>query len=669
MTTKRHITPTRPRRTFSTAVIMCSLRRALRPFLRQPDARFKALLQIPDGLNAESNLFQMAIMELMESEALYDEYGNERLYIACLDDIPILNSLRKVFAAKRTVLHCRNLDELDSGVRLIADVEIILEPPRPAHFLAAARDVGLKGMTKEDAEYLAGIEFSKVRMAVNENRTMRSAIGRLRRADAAQMARDNVLSPENVLLPQPGKEGKTLHEVNGYGEAAEWGIRLAEDLAAWRAGKIEWIDVDRGAVLYGRPGTGKTTYGRILAATCGVPIIETSSARWQAKGHLGDMLKAMRAAFEQARKTAPCVLFIDEFDAFGDRSSDTAGDNLDYKRQVINGLLECLDPPGGRSGVVVVAATNFPDVIDPALLRPGRLERLIGIPLPDAAARVAILRQHLRGVDAPNDLRQFEEMSVGYTGADIELVARDARRRVRKEERRLEENDLLAALQPSRTLSDLELRRVAIHEAGHAIVTLVASPDELLWVVIKRRVPLGHAPGTLGHVEYRRRQSVWETEESLMARIGLHMAGIAAERVVFGHHSTSGGGARDSDLCIATDLATGIERYYGFGRNLGLDMESALGALEGPRARDPRLWNAVDSRLKTSLDTTEAVLRDYRTELDQLADLLVEKGQVSALEVRKLVSARLGDPVSTSTRNETPGQRSLSEQTMLEIGR
>ena len=188
-------------------------------------------------------------------------------------------------------------------------------------------------------------------------------------------------------------------------------------------------------------------------------------------GHLGDMLKAMRKTFEAANKKAPCILFLDEIDAFGDRSSDSAGDNLDYKRQVINALLECLDPPGGRPGVVVVAATNFPEVIDPALLRPGRLERLIAIPLPDGAAREAILRQHLRGLPAPDDLRQFREMSAGYAGANIELVAREARRRVRREGRALEEKDLLDALPPSRMLSNAELRRVAIHEAGHAIVT------------------------------------------------------------------------------------------------------------------------------------------------------------------------------------------------------
>lgn len=634
MISKRPILPSYRKPSFPTAVVMCSVRKALRPFLNHPDIRFKALLQMPSGFNADSIFFQLAVNELMEPEGHYDEYGNDRLFIARLDEISIVNSLKKIFEAKRTVLLCSDLEALDADVRLIADVEIVLERPTAAHYIAAAKQIGLKDMTRAHALYLAGLDFGKVKMAVNEYRSLPSAIGRLKRAEAVEAAKKEP-SP-----PQLKRTDRTLHEVSGYGDAASWGIQLAEDLAAWQAGKIDWQDVDRGVVLCGRPGTGKTTYGRILATTCGVPIIETSSARWQAKGHLGDMLKAMRSAFEQANKQAPCILFIDEFDAFGDRGSDTAGDNFDYKRQVINALLECLDPPGGRPGVVVVAATNFPEAIDPALLRPGRLERLIGIPLPDGSAREAILRQHLRGLAAPDDLRQFREMSAGYAGANIELIAREARRRVRREGRALVEADLLEALPPSRMLSDVELRRVAIHEAGHALVTLVASMDELLWVVINRRVPLDDTGSTLGHVEYRRRQSVCETEDSLMARIGIQMGGIAAERVVFGHHSTSGGGGLNSDLRIATDLATTIERQFGFGASLVLDVGSGQRALEGLRARDPELWRAVDRRLRSSLEKTEAILVEYREELDVLATMLMDRGSVSGAEVRELLSAR-----------------------------
>ncbi len=632
---------------FATCVLMCAVRDALRPFLGR-SAGFKALLQMPPGLKSEGMLYYLAVTELFEPEDLYDDLGAPRLFVARLDEISIVGSLKKVFEAHRTILLCHDLDELDADVKLILDFEVVLDTPKASHFLAAARMTGMKDMTRADAEYLASLDFGKVKMAVNGHRTLRSAIGRLRRATEAK--REKVVSEKKT-----GKSEKTLHEMSGYGDAATWGLRLAEDLASWKTGEIEWEDVDRGAVLYGRPGTGKTTYGRILAATCGIPIIEASYARWQAAGHLGDMLKAMRKCFELARKKAPCLLFIDEFDAFGDRNSSTAGDNADYKRQVINGLLECLDPPEGREGVIVVAATNFPDLIDPALLRPGRLERLIGIPLPDGAARISILRQHLRGLAAPPDMREFEQMSAGLGGADLALVAREVRRTVRREGRPLSEDDLLGALPPSRPLSKDELRRVAIHEAGHALVTLLANPDDLVSVAISMQVPLDDRGSSLGHVEVRRSQSVIETEESLSARIDIHLAGIAAERVVFGHHSTSGGGALTADLRLATELATSIERFFGFGDHLVLDMGTGPAALETLRSRDPGLWKAVDGRLRAALERTEQILQARKADLVTLADALMEKGRVSGAEARKLLQPSLATTADIRPSKESPG--------------
>ncbi len=641
------------KKTFSTAVAMCAIRSALRPFLTRPDVSFTALLETPEDI--DSLFYHQAAGDLLGKDQLYDEFGNDLISIVRGDELAIVNALGKILDAKRCVILTENLEKLDADLRLVADIEVVLSRPSPAHLLSAARVIGLKGMTPQDAEYLADLEFRRVLLAVRGGRSLRSAISRLRRSE---LKAKSVADEETI---RPTKPNKTLHNMAGYGEAASWGLQLAEDIAAWQAGLIDWEDVDRGAVLFGKSGCGKTTYGRVLAETCGIPIIEASSASWQAMGHLGDMLKAMRRTFEIANKKAPCILFIDEFDSFGDRSSNTAGDNLDYKRQVINGLLECLDPPGGRPGVVVVAATNFPNVIDPALLRPGRLERRLGIPLPDENARVAILRQHLRGLAPPADLLQFVELTAGYTGADIEVVAREARRRVRKERRPLTERDLLEGLPPSRALSDIELRRVAIHEAGHAIVSQVVTTIEVQWVVINRRVQLGDGGNSLGHLEYKLQESVLETEESLALRIDAHLAGIAAERVVFGKHSTSGGGAHASDLRIATDLATRVERHFGFGANLVLDLGSGAEALESLRMRDPRLWRAVDLRLRASLKRTEAILREYRAELEQLTGWLVDKGRVSGTEVRKLVSARRGHPGDTNPAIESQTESQVAE--------
>jgi SpoVK/Ycf46/Vps4 family AAA+-type ATPase len=173
-----------------------------------------------------------------------------------------------------------------------------------------------------------------------------------------------------------------LEDLEGYGEAKEWGLDLARDLEDWRTGTISWEDVDKGVLLSGPPGTGKTMFARALAATCHVKLIATSYAKWQAKGYLNDFLKAMQKSFKEAKDAAPTILFIDELDAFGSRDG-AAGSNASYDIMAINGLLEELDGIEGREGVIVVAACNHPKMVDAAILRAGRLDRHVMISLPN----------------------------------------------------------------------------------------------------------------------------------------------------------------------------------------------------------------------------------------------------------------------------------------------
>ena len=198
--------------------------------------------------------------------------------------------------------------------------------------------------------------------------------------------------PREPLRPQ----GPLLKDLAGMASARAWGEELAQDLADYAAKRIPWSEVDKGALLHGEPGTGKTIFATALAATCKVPLIATSYAEWQRSkdGHLGDVLAAMHDDFKLAKKHAPCILFIDEIEAVSSRAA--GGSNHRWYAGIITALNEQLHGVLSREGVVVIAATNHPDRVDPALLRPGRLDTRIAIPMPNAEDLRGIVRFHLR---------------------------------------------------------------------------------------------------------------------------------------------------------------------------------------------------------------------------------------------------------------------------------
>jgi hypothetical protein len=186
-----------------------------------------------------------------------------------------------------------------------------------------------------------------------------------------------------------------VETLSGYGEARDWALDLKTDLQLWRDGGLAWSEMSTKLMLSGPPGTGKTTYARALCNTLQVPLLVTSVASWLEPGYLGDVLKRMSRAFELARENAPVILFIDEIDNIGSRFGGKREQHDDYWRSLINRLLELLDGTSKTEGVVVIAATNLPEKIDPALLRSGRLEKHVAIPMPDTEGLVGILTQHL----------------------------------------------------------------------------------------------------------------------------------------------------------------------------------------------------------------------------------------------------------------------------------
>lgn len=222
----------------------------------------------------------------------------------------------------------------------------------------------------------------------------RSRISKAGRGDPGSGS--EIIQPIPVTETDADRLVPRVENLTGYGEAKDWALGLKEDIALWRTGNLAWADMSTKLLLSGPPGTGKTTFARALCNSLQVPLIATSVATWLEPGYLGDVLKRMSAAFAEAESLRPAILFIDELDGIGTRRQQ--GEFAEYTNSVINRGLELLDGATRSSGVIVVAATNHAQAIDPALRRSGRLERHIELPLPDTQALVGILRHHL-GVD------------------------------------------------------------------------------------------------------------------------------------------------------------------------------------------------------------------------------------------------------------------------------
>jgi AAA+ superfamily predicted ATPase len=547
------------------------------------------------------------------------------------------DSMRETLASHvRVFAIAGDPDAFPTVFRAAADA-IVTPDPVDARVLAGAVHAVFGRKPPDDlVEAALGLPLQTIGMLVKPGRSLGQVVRRLRRMKAGE-----TVAP---VTARERREHPGLDDLHGLGEAAEWGRSMARDFADYRAGRLAWIDMDRGILVSGPPGTGKTTFARALASTCMVPIHVHSLARWQARGHLDDLLKAMRAAFDEAKKDAPCILFIDEIDAFGDRET-FSGEHEQYCREVVAAFLECMDGAEGREGVVVVGATNLPDKIDAAIRRPGRLDRHVVIPLPDEEARKGILRHHLGG-DLPGaDLSDAAERLEGASGAVIEQVVRDARRRARAERRELAIEDVGGALPKRLRLADADFRRACIHEAGHAVIGTLLSlasgkvPTE---VRVFREVP---ADGTAGVTAYHRVGSVMRTRLAYLSEIVGFLAGLAAEELVLGSHTEGAGGSDRSDLHQATMLAAAMEASLGFGGNLAyLAPRDEANLTEWLRS-DPATRRAVNRTLAKCRERARTMLRRHREALVKLADLLEGGGRASFDEILEIVTgdAAAGD--------------------------
>ena len=448
------------------------------------------------------------------------------------------------------------------------------------------------------------------------------------------------------------KKGKvTFKDVAGCDEAKEELQEIVEFLKD--PGKFQKLGgkIPKGVLLYGMPGTGKTLLAKAVAGEAGVPFFSASGSEF-VEMFVGVGAARVRDLFEQAKKNAPAVIFVDELDAVGRHRFAGIGGGHDEREQTLNQILVELDGFESKEGVILVAATNRPDVLDPALLRPGRFDRHVNVPSPDKRGREAILRVHTKGVKLAEgvDLAVIARRTPGFVGADLaNLVNEAALLAARRDKKSVEESELEEAIdrvvagpqRKSRMISDKEKKVVAYHESGHTLVAkLLPGTDPVHKVSI---IPRGPALGYTLQLPIEDRYLTSRTE--ILNRLCVLLGGRCAEELVFQEITT---GASD-DLSKATAFAQRMVMEFGMSEKVGpityrKEEEVFLGRdiARGPGYSDSTA-QAIDSEIKRILQECQQKVRELlaanRKTLDALAGRLVEKEVLEAEEVDAILTA------------------------------
>jgi len=526
------------------------------------------------------------------------------------------------------------------SVRLADDViEIELDPDL---VVQAAAEMG-RIISADDAKLLIAMPWRHRRLALLSPRPVSESYDlhllALEAEAAAKVVGDLKKAEKDGKKDKAPKrivpDVRPLEDLHGYGDAKSWGLELARDIDDWRRGDIVWSDVDNGVLLSGPPGCGKTTYAAALAKSLDAHFVSGSYSTWlgTGDGHQGNLIIAMRAAFEDARLHAPSVILIDEIDNFVQRGSIGDGRADEWTRGVVNALLECMDGALEREGVVVVGATNDPSGIDAALRRAGRLDRHIGIKLPDAEARLAILAQHLGVAEDPGfGLKAFSRHTEGMSGADLERLARDARRLARRDGTVLKHQHVARAFPRRERRSDDDIRHIAAHEIGHAVVAAVLGA-RVHEVFVQREfdpaVSAQVAGAAIVQTRETRRDYQWH-----MDRVAHILGGMAAEQMVYGAHTDG----VIVDLAEATNMLTYVLSTVGMGESLGSDGHRDPAALVNARQFDPRLRQRVEDILQEQAVRARDILERNRPAFQELVERLAARCRLDGEEVHAAVA-------------------------------
>jgi cell division protease FtsH len=475
---------------------------------------------------------------------------------------------------------------------------------------------------------LSRLDFDALTACMPIGQTKAEAVRRLRVAIDRTVS-GPTFGPQSGSLRLP-----TLDKAIEYGAARMWGLDLAADFDDLRAGKINFSDIDRGAVWEGPPGSGKSTLAAIVAQACKVPLVASSVAELFAtsSGYLDGVIKAQRKVFAEAMAAAPCILFLDELNALPNPET-ISNRGRDWWMPVILDFFLLLDSAmSSRDGVVVIGATNRIEDIAPALLRPGRLERAIHIGAPVAEGLLNILRTHLGEDLAGEDLLPLARTgaSSGATAAIAMDWVRSARRVSRREGGRLSLEHLKAQIVPPDDRPYEDRYRIAVHEAGHAVAGLIME-QALVSVSILR------GARSEGQTTFEPLRTVMMDKRQIERMSVVLLAGHAAEEEILSA-SAGWGGSQDSDLALATRTLAAMHASFGLGE--GFVWQGPPDEAEFLLRRNPKLQEVVETDLKRLYGCAVELVRSHRRSITEVADRLLAQGS--------LMREQLGDiPLGT----------------------
>ena len=461
----------------------------------------------------------------------------------------------------------------------------------------------------------------------------------------------------------------TFNDVAGVEEAKQEVSELVDFLKD--PGKFQKLGgkIPRGVLMVGSPGTGKTMLAKAIAGEAGVPFFTISGSDF-VEMFVGVGASRVRDMFEQAKKHAPCIIFIDEIDAVGRHRGAGLGGGNDEREQTLNQLLVEMDGFEGNEGIIVIAATNRPDVLDPALLRPGRFDRQVVVPLPDVRGREQILKVHIRAVPLADDVKPeiIARATPGFSGADLANLVNEAALFAARANKRLVDHDdferakdkiMMGAERRSMVMSEDEKKLTAYHEAGHAIIGLnVPDHDPVYKVTI---IPRGRALGVTMFLPEEDRYSY--SKQRLNSQICSLFGGRIAEELIFGPDKVTTGASNDIER--ATDIARNMVTKWGLSDKLGPlaysedNGEVFLGkSVTQHKNMSDETASSIDREIRGIIDSnysrSKTILNDNVDKLHAMAEALIKYETIDSAQIQRIMQGRDPGPPESWTGGNRP---------------